>query len=45
MPLPLPIRQRSPMRTTGSVTHSWPGTMPADSDTLGPIMVPAPMRM
>ena len=40
MPLPRPIRQRSPMRTTGSVTHCWPGTMPADSDTCGPIIVP-----
>jgi para-nitrobenzyl esterase len=33
------------MLTTGSVTHSWPGTMPADNDTCGPIMVPAPIRM
>ena len=28
------------MRTTGSVRHSWPGTMPADSVTCGPIIVP-----
>ena len=45
MPLPRPIRQRSPIATTGSVTHSCPGTMPADSETWGPIDVPLPMRM
>ncbi len=45
MPLPRPIRQRSPMRTTGSVTHSWPGTIPADSVTCGPMTVPVPMWM
>jgi len=28
---PRPIRQRSPMRTTGSVTICCPGTIPADS--------------
>ena len=28
------------MRTTGSVTQTWPGTMPADSETCGPIIGP-----
>jgi hypothetical protein len=28
--LPRPIMQRSPIRTTGSVTIFWPGTMPAE---------------
>ena len=27
------------MRTTGSVRHAWPGTIPADSVTCGPIIV------
>lgn len=45
MPLPRPIRQRSPIDTTGSVTQVWPGTMPAESATCGPIIVPAPIRM
>ncbi len=45
MPLPRPMRQRSPIRTTGSLTITWPGTIPADSDTFGPIIVPAPMWM
>jgi len=33
------------MRTTGSVTHCCPGTMPAESTTSGPITVPLPIRM
>ncbi len=45
MPLPRPIRQRSPIDTTGSLMHSWPGTMPADSVQFGPIIVPSPMWM
>ena len=45
MPLPLPIRHRSPIRTTGSLAITWPGTIPADSDTRGPIMVLAPIWM
>ena len=32
-------------RTTGSVRHRWPGTIPADSVTCGPITVPSPMWM
>jgi hypothetical protein len=45
MPLPLPIRQRSPIRTTGSLRHFCPGTMPADSVTPGPIIVSSPISM
>ena len=33
------------MRTTGSVTISWPGAMPADRLAWGPMMVPAPIEM
>ena len=33
------------MRTTESVRHCWPGTIPADSVTSGPIIVPSPMWM
>jgi hypothetical protein len=33
------------MRTTGSVAHSCPGAIPADSVTSGPITVPVPMWM
>jgi len=31
--LPRPIRVRSPIDTTGSLTICCPGAMPADSDT------------
>ena len=33
------------MRTTVSLTQRCPGTMPADSETSGPITVPLPIRM
>ena len=29
----------------GSVRHTWPGTIPADRVTCGPIIVPGPMWM
>ena len=45
MPLPRPMRQRSPIETTVSLMHRWPGTIPADSATCGPIIVPEPIRM
>jgi len=31
--LPRPMRVRSPIDTTGSLTICWPGAIPADSDT------------
>ena len=37
--------QRSPMRTTGSVTMLWPGTMPAEMLTWGPTSVSFPMEI
>ena len=39
------MRVRSPIDTTGSLTICWPGAMPADSDTYGPIMVWLPIRI
>jgi len=43
--LPLPIMQRSPMLTTGSVTMVWPGTMPALMLVCGPMSVSRPIRI
>ena len=43
--LPRPIMHRSPMRTTGSVTMVWPGTMPAEMLVCGPISVSRPIRI
>ncbi len=40
--LPRPIMHRSPMRTTGSVTMVWPGTIPAEMLTWGPTRVSWP---
>ncbi len=40
--LPRPIMQRSPMRTTGSVTIVCPGTIPAEMLTWGPTRVSWP---
>src|SRR5665213_1957347 len=40
--LPRPIMHRSPMRTTGSVTMIWPGTIPAEMLTWGPTTVSCP---
>ncbi len=37
--------QRSPIRTTGSVIMRWPGTMPAEMLTCGPINVSLPIRI
>ena len=45
MPLPRPIRQRSPMLTTRSGRPSWPGPQPADRVTSGAMMVSAPRWM
>ena len=33
------------MDTTGSLTISWPGAIPAVSDTWGPIIVSDPIRI
>lgn len=41
--LPRPIEQRAPIRTTGPSPMSWPGAMPAERLTCGPINVPSPM--
>lgn len=40
--LPRPIMHRSPMRTTGSETILWPGTIPAEMLTWGPTSVSRP---
>jgi hypothetical protein len=41
--LPRPIMHRLPIRTTGSVTICWPGTIPAEMLTCGPTSVSSPM--
>jgi hypothetical protein len=43
--LPRPITTRLPMSTTGSASICWPGAIPADRLTHGPIMLRSPIRI